>query len=288
VAEGALDVKLTIDGSGFTNTTTVDLGANINILEQEIPDAQHIKVTVRVSKNAEPGPRNVTVNTGAATAQLPNGITIESNLLPVADFTVNPTRGTQNTVYTFDATASKDPDGDIVRYDWDFGDGASARGVVVKHKYAKGGEFKVALTLTDSASSQSIARKKVQVTFFDKAAAEKEINHVVVEFLTLFGQIETLSAEEICVGFSDSPSCPGKAKEIHTIEKEQPNAGRAFVDVYDPATITQLNETTAHASLTARFYGTYADGTDYDGVATHDFYMVNEPTGWRICDYVVH
>jgi PKD repeat protein len=287
VGEGAVDVKISIAGIGFTNTSTVDLGPNINILEKDIPNPQTINLKIRVSKNAAPGARTVTVNTGAAVAQLPNGLTVESNRLPVADFTITPSSGTQNVTYAFDASASTDPDGNIVRYDWDFGDGATAHGVTAKHKYSKGGDFTVALTLTDSSSAESTKRKLLRVTFFDRAQAEKEINDVVVEFLTLFGKIETLTAEEITVGFSDSPDCPGKAREINTINQQKPNIREAFVDVYDPATVTNLTETGAHASLAARFYGTYVDGTNYDGVATHDFVMVNEPTGWHICSYTV-
>ena len=150
-----------------------------------------------------------------------------------------------------------------------------------------GGDFKVALTVTDSASAEAIIRKKVKATFFDRDEAEKEINHVLVEFLTLFGQIETLSAQQITVGFSDSPSCPGKAHEMFTINQEQPTIQEAFVNIYDPSTITQLSETTAHAYLAARFYGTYTNGTTYDGEATHFFTLVNESQGWRICDYTL-
>ncbi|RLF30667.1 MAG: hypothetical protein DRJ99_01870 [Thermoplasmata archaeon] len=37
---------------------------------------------------------------------------------------------------TFDASKSYDPDGTIVSYSWDFGDGSTAKGKVVKHAYS--------------------------------------------------------------------------------------------------------------------------------------------------------
>jgi chitinase len=53
---------------------------------------------------------------------------------------------------TFDGTASDDPDGDIVRYDWDFGDGTTVTdaGPAPDHTYAEDGRYRVTLTVTDN------------------------------------------------------------------------------------------------------------------------------------------
>lgn len=50
---------------------------------------------------------------------------------------------------TFDASKTKDADGDQLTYAWDFGDGETAGGKVVTHKYAKGGRYIAKLTVTD-------------------------------------------------------------------------------------------------------------------------------------------
>lgn len=50
----------------------------------------------------------------------------------------------------FDAGRSKDADGSIVSYDWDFGDGNKARGVNARHKYTQGGTYTVSLTVKDN------------------------------------------------------------------------------------------------------------------------------------------
>lgn len=50
----------------------------------------------------------------------------------------------------FDAGRSKDADGSIVSYDWDFGDGNKARGVNARHKYSQGGTYTVTLTVKDN------------------------------------------------------------------------------------------------------------------------------------------
>jgi len=51
--------------------------------------------------------------------------------------------------FIFDGTKSYDPDGKIISYDWDFGDGKKASGATVTHAYAKTGKYIVKLTVTD-------------------------------------------------------------------------------------------------------------------------------------------
>jgi len=71
---------------------------------------------------------------------------------PVASFSFAPTQAAPGETITFDATGSSDPDGSIVRYDWDFGDGTvlSDAGPTPTHTYATEDVFTVALTVTDN------------------------------------------------------------------------------------------------------------------------------------------
>lgn len=50
---------------------------------------------------------------------------------------------------SFDAGRSNDPDGKIVSYAWEFGDGATGQGVKAEHRYQEAGEYTVRLTVTD-------------------------------------------------------------------------------------------------------------------------------------------
>ncbi|MCI2425401.1 PKD domain-containing protein, partial [Candidatus Acetothermia bacterium] len=50
----------------------------------------------------------------------------------------------------FDATASHDPDGTIISYAWDFGDGTRGTGPRPFHRYTSAGIFSVTLTVTDN------------------------------------------------------------------------------------------------------------------------------------------
>ncbi len=53
----------------------------------------------------------------------------------------------------FDASASFDPDGRLVDFVWDFGDGTSTRGTRVGHAYDSVGVYSVRLTIEDDAGA---------------------------------------------------------------------------------------------------------------------------------------
>lgn len=69
---------------------------------------------------------------------------------PVASFTTSATTVNVGETVYFDATASDDPDGTIVSYDWDFGDGISTTGATTNHSYSDAGTYTVTSTVTDN------------------------------------------------------------------------------------------------------------------------------------------
>ncbi|MFG2000978.1 beta-propeller fold lactonase family protein [Spirillospora sp. NPDC048911] len=75
-------------------------------------------------------------------------VSVLPNQGPTASFTALAER---NLRVAFDASGSSDPDGRVVRYDWDFGDGtgASDGGPKPVHVYQRPGTFRVTLTVTD-------------------------------------------------------------------------------------------------------------------------------------------
>ncbi|MCW4016794.1 MAG: PKD domain-containing protein [Candidatus Bathyarchaeota archaeon] len=72
------------------------------------------------------------------------------NRSPTADFTASPSTVYTDEVVEFDASASKDPDGSITSYVWDFGDGNVGSEVTATHSYVEDGEYVVTLTVTDN------------------------------------------------------------------------------------------------------------------------------------------
>ncbi len=73
-----------------------------------------------------------------------------TNQPPFALFTYSPQSLQVNQTVTFDASASYDPDGTIVSYQWEFGDGSTGTGKIVEHAYAGAGQYGVILTVTDN------------------------------------------------------------------------------------------------------------------------------------------
>ena len=71
------------------------------------------------------------------------------NLPPVAHATVYPENGDEPLTVTFDASGSTDPEGAPLNYDWDFGDGNFASGIIVQHIYVSAGDFHWTLTVSE-------------------------------------------------------------------------------------------------------------------------------------------
>jgi len=88
-------------------------------------------------------------------SELPYNIPVE-NKEPVAEFTASKSEAETDEAITFDATESFDEEGNISYYAWDFGDGTEGKGSVVKHKYAKAGEYTVKLIVSDEEGLNSL------------------------------------------------------------------------------------------------------------------------------------
>ncbi len=87
-----------------------------------------------------------------AAGATPTGIAIVPNQGPQASFLVTPQRRVAKHKLTFQAGASKDPDGTIANYAWDFGDGRHAQGPQIRrtHSYRRPGTYTATLTVTDN------------------------------------------------------------------------------------------------------------------------------------------
>ncbi|MHA1545154.1 MAG: PKD domain-containing protein [Alphaproteobacteria bacterium] len=88
-----------------------------------------------------------------------------ANLAPVADAGIS-REVIVGTLVTFDATGSKDPDGNLIAYDWDFGDGGRATGLTPTHSFWRTGKYDVRLTVRDdsglaNASASTIVTLRV-------------------------------------------------------------------------------------------------------------------------------
>jgi len=96
----------------------------------------------------------------------------EYTLLPVAVIQNEPKQGYAPLTVSFDGSQSKSPKGDIVSYEWDFGDGASAQGKQILHTYTSPGEYTVTLKVTDIKGYQGQAQTHIVVLKKEKEFGE--------------------------------------------------------------------------------------------------------------------
>jgi len=113
-------------------------------------------------------------------------------------------------VYQFTATGSHDPDGQIVSYHWDFGDGATeaSRFPNASHRYLAAGNYIVTLTVTDNNGlTSSVSQTIVMIEFVPPHFDSSVIDIVTVNDLTIEVDTKTegsLGNSDVC---SDAARC---------------------------------------------------------------------------------
>jgi len=65
--------------------------------------------------------------------------------------------------YVFNGSNSYDRDGEVISYEWDFGDGSTDNGIVVSHAFNDSGEYDVILTITDDEGYNGNHTKAIDV-----------------------------------------------------------------------------------------------------------------------------
>lgn len=92
-------------------------------------------------------------------------VSTPTNNSPIASFTATPTSGEVPLDVDFDPSGSSDPDGNIVSYNWDFGDGLTDdSGVAITHIYNEVGSYTAKLTVTDKDGATDSDTETIEVT----------------------------------------------------------------------------------------------------------------------------
>lgn len=127
------------------------------------------------------GPRDYVNNTGPqliGTGSLPVTV-VGPNRAPSADFLVTEIESVDgspvNAGRRFDARLSRDPDGFIASYAWDFGDGTSGEGQLVDHSYESSGRYVVRLTVTDDRDAIATITRSVLINLPPSAQFDFDI-----------------------------------------------------------------------------------------------------------------
>ena len=97
-----------------------------------------------------------------------------NNATPIAVATATPQFGPSPLKVTFNGSGSSDPDGQALKYEWDFGDGtAKSTAADPVHTYTKGGNFDARLKVTDTRNASSTATVRVSVNNLPPVATLK-------------------------------------------------------------------------------------------------------------------
>ncbi len=143
----AFDARNSRDPDGQLKTFHWDFGdgheASGNAVEHRYSAAGRYRVDLTVEDNA-----------GASNSGSVDRMTVTVNDPPLAEI-AGDKRGAVGEELTFDASDSRDPDGHLVDYAWDFGDGNRGNGVAVSHAYAAPGRYLVTLTVRDDSGTRS-------------------------------------------------------------------------------------------------------------------------------------
>ena len=92
-----------------------------------------------------------------------SGQVSEENQAPVAAFTASPSMGVPPLLVSVNAGGSKDPDGWISSYLWNFGDGILADGVTAQHSYSELGNYTITLTVIDNFGRSSSTSRTISL-----------------------------------------------------------------------------------------------------------------------------
>ena len=120
----------------------------------------------------------------------------------------------------FSGKGSVDPDGNILSYEWDFGDGTAGNGREVVHAYVKSGTYVARLTVTDDsglANNKASAERKIRVNEPPVAAAgaDQYVTASVVNFDALQSVDPDGAIASFVWDFGDGQSATG-ARIAHT------------------------------------------------------------------------
>ena len=110
---------------------------------------------------------------GDSAPTLPTGT---PNERPTAAFTVDVSEGSAPLEVHFNASSSTDPDGQLVSYDWEFGDGSTGSGRMVTHTYQDPGAYTPTLTVTDDRGATHTTTGDAITVFHPPGTGENEIS----------------------------------------------------------------------------------------------------------------
>lgn len=158
---------------------------------------------------------------------------------PVAIFSFIPSSGAPPLEINFNASESYDPDGEIISYIWDFGDGFTGENKTTTHTYTQKGNYTVTLTVTDNNNLNGTCKSEVHVSKPPVAKFKLDRNKGVAPLTINFDASESYDPDgkitKYLWEFGDNSTGSGKTIS-HTYT--EPGYYAVFLTVYDNYSIS--------------------------------------------------
>ena len=151
------------DLNSNNNPETINMTANKNIT------AYFKKESTNGGGTSGGGTNGGGTNTG--------GKSNAENLPPIANLSAGePYQGVVNSEIIFDGSLSYDPNGYIISWKWNFGEGSNGEGEMATHSYPIAGTYTVILTVTDNEGATNDSETSVLVIQPNSPPSNPEIN----------------------------------------------------------------------------------------------------------------
>ncbi|MCP6718462.1 MAG: S8 family serine peptidase [Patescibacteria group bacterium] len=171
-------ITISADATDDVGVTQVDFYVDGGLIGSDIESPYEISWDSTTVSDGSHTVSATAIDTASQTASDSISVLVDNvNDSPIANAGPDQSAYIDDTVY-FDGSGSTD-DGEIVSYDWNFGDGATASGITVEHIYAAEGEYIVTLTVTDDGGLTSNDTAIVTVT-----TVPAESTEVIVDSIT--------------------------------------------------------------------------------------------------------
>jgi len=172
----------------------------------------------------------------------------EPNIAPVANAD-GPYRQLENETIFFDGSNSYDPDGRIISYNWDFGDGSTDTSINPAHTYKLWGTYTVVLTVTDNDGARNTTKTTASILAYPIANAGVPYNGYVGQEI-IFDGSKSFDPDGILVQYSwDFGDGKGAVNLTPTVKHVYNNEGiyNVTLIVTDASGLT--NRTTTAATI---------------------------------------
>ena len=180
------DAAGSLDGDGWIKSYQWNFGdgaiaVGMNVEHQfSTPGTYPVILTVVDNDNA----------VGAVQSEM---LVVDTNQAPQPQLELSATLLEPGETLVCSASGSVDPDGEIVAFDWQFGDGTHAEGSTATHVYSTDGTYRVMLTATDNEGAKQTAESIVIVGTPADPPAATPSDSVVCSFYWSYGGSRSLS-----------------------------------------------------------------------------------------------